>query len=100
MADFDASGVLASIEFGADLQTLACRYVGDLVDDDFVTHQRAALPILGDEREHPMPNLVLLAGSRREVAHVNRQSEAGRQGLQSDLPQAAPACVFVTSLPR
>ena len=65
-------GILALIEFGSDLQGLARRCVGDQVDDNFVTYQRAASSILGDVSEHPMINLVPLAGSWREVAHLDR----------------------------
>ena len=49
---------------------------GDQIDDDFVTHQGSPAPVLGDVAEHPVLDLVPLARSRREVAHMDGQSQA------------------------
>ena len=44
---------------------------GNEVDDDFMTDQRFAPPVLADEREQSVFDLVPLAGARREVADGN-----------------------------
>ena len=100
VGDLDAGRVLASIEFGANLQAGPCRRVGDQIDNDFVTDQRPPTPVLGNVREHPMLDLVPFAGPGREVAHVHWQPQADRQGLQSDLPQTTPAAVASSTIGR
>jgi len=45
-----------------------------------------------------MLDLVPFAGSRREVAHLDGQSQAGRQALQCDLPQTAPAAIASSAI--
>ena len=43
------------------------------IDDDFVTHKGSPAPVLGDMAEHPVFDLGPLAGSRREVAHMDER---------------------------
>ena len=40
VGDLDAGRVLASIQFGSDLQACSCRCVGDQIDNELVTHPR------------------------------------------------------------
>jgi YD repeat-containing protein len=47
---------------------------GDEVDDDLMADQRLAPPVLTDEREQPVFDLVPLAGARRKMADRNLQS--------------------------
>ena len=100
IGDFDASRIDASIQFSAYLQSgLRCR-VRDQVDDYVVTDQRSPTPILGDVAEYAMLDLVPFAGARREVAHMDRHSQAHRQLLQRHFPKAAPATVAATPVCR
>ena len=98
VCDLDTCRVLSPIEFGADLQACACRCAGDQIDNDFVTHQGSTPPVLSDVAEHPMLDLVPFAGSRREVTHMDGQSQAKRQGLQRHLPQTAPAAIAAAAV--
>ena len=68
VCDLDTCGVLVPVEFGTDLQVCARRGAGNQIDNDFVTHQRSAAPVLGNMAEQPMVDLVPFAGSGREVA--------------------------------
>lgn len=43
------------------------------IHDDFVTHKGSPAPVPGDVAEHPVLDLGPLAGSRREVAHMDER---------------------------
>ena len=81
VGNLQADRIDASIQFGADLQSCLCRRVRDQIDDDVVTHQWSATPILSDVAEHAMLDLVPLAGSRREMAYPNRNAQVHSQVL-------------------
>jgi len=98
VGDLYASRIRSTIKFGSDLQACPCRCVGDQIEDDFVTDQWSTSPILGNVREHPVLDLVPLAGAWREVGYMNWQAQADRQGLQRYLPQAAPAAVASSAI--
>ena len=56
-----------------DLQPGLGRRRRDQVDDHLVAHQRLAAPVLADEREEPVLDLVPFARARREVADRDRR---------------------------
>ena len=87
-----------SVEFGSNLQSSLGDHAGDQVDDDVVTDQGLALPVLGDMAEHPMLDLVPFAGPRREVADVDGQAQLARQVLQRDFPEPAAAAVAAAAI--
>ena len=58
---------------------------GNEVDYDFMTDKRLAPPVLTDEREEPMFDLVPLAGARREVTDRYLQPAFIGQFLQFPL---------------
>ena len=60
----------------------------DKIDNDFATDQGPSPPVIGDVTEHPMFNLVPLAGSRREVANLDGQLQFIGKLLQLHLPEA------------
>ena len=94
VADLDPGLVIGRCPSAAlTIRPRAGRRAGDQVDDHLVAHQRPAAPVLGDEAEQPMLDLVPLAGARREVADRERQSRARRPG------PAAPPSTAAMRLP-
>src|SRR5229473_2785639 len=63
------------------------------VDDDLMTDERFAPPVLADEREQPMFDLVPLARARREVTDRYLQPDFVGQFLQLPLPPPHPCAV-------
>src|SRR4051812_36262382 len=84
------------------LHDQACtrRRVCDQANDRLVADQRLPSPILSDEAEQPVLDLVPLAGTRREMADVELQSEFVGQGLQRPLPQTCSMTVAATAVGR
>src|SRR5262245_50620883 len=66
------------VQFRPDRQPVPRRRLTDEVAHDLSAHQRTAPPVLRDVAEHPVLDLVPLAGPRREVAH--RDPQAGLIG--------------------
>src|SRR6516225_3056648 len=66
--DLDTLWIFAGIDLGTDPQSGLGRGGGDEIDNHLVTHERFAAPVLTDEREQPMLNLVPLAGSGRQIS--------------------------------
>ena len=80
-------GILGGIEAAGDLEAaLGCGGC-DQFDNDFVTGEWLPSPVLGDEREQTVFDLVPLAGPGREVANRNIESCLIGQLLQLQLPQ-------------
>src|SRR5712672_878527 len=70
-----------------DLQaSLGCG-CGDELDDDLVADQGASLPVLADEGEEPVLDLVPLAGAGREMADGDVEPDLVGQLLELPLPQ-------------
>src|SRR6266567_8419460 len=67
--NLDPCGIGIRVKFALHRQPGCCRGGGDEVDDDLMTDQRLAAPILANEREQSVFNLVPLAGARRKVAN-------------------------------
>ena len=68
--DFEAGWIKTLVEFGLDLKTLLGRRRRNQVEDDLMTDQGPATPILGDVAKHAMLNLVPLAGAGWKVADL------------------------------
>ena len=73
LADLDSFRVLAGVQLALNTKTGFRRGGGDQVDNDFMTHERFAAPVLGDEGEQTMLDFVPFAGPRREVADRDLQ---------------------------
>src|SRR5262249_6973657 len=71
---------------------------GNEVDDGFMAQQRSASPILGDETEQPVLNLVPFAGAWRKMTYVQFQPQRVRQVLQRYLPQTRATAVAAPSI--
>ena len=65
VGDLDAGRVAVGIELAAHLEAGLCGGCGDQLNDDLVADERLSAPVLCDEREQPMLDLVPLAGARR-----------------------------------
>ena len=94
------SRVRSLIQFCAYLQARRRRGISDQLDYDFVADKGPPSPILGNVTEHPMFDLVPLAGPGREMAYVNRHFELIGELLECHLPKSAPAAVATTAIGR
>ena len=74
IGDLYAFGIRVAIEFATDRKAFFCRGVGDQRDCDVEAGERHGAPVLGDEAEHAMLDLVPLGSARRIVANLNGQA--------------------------
>jgi hypothetical protein len=68
------------------------------VHDHVLADQRPGAPVLCDVAEHPMLDLVPLAGPRWEVADGDLQADLVGQTLQFGLPQAGTLTVAAPAI--
>ena len=73
VSDVDFFGIAARVQDAAHLQSCGCSRVGEEIHNRGVGQQRLPAPVLVDEREQPMLDLVPLACSGRQVTHMNGQ---------------------------
>jgi hypothetical protein len=71
----ETSGIGIPIEHGTDPEAGGSARTGDQLDDYLVADQGPAAPILADDGEEAMLDLVSLACPGREVADGDRQSD-------------------------
>ena len=88
IAYLDTLGVAVGVEIAVDLEPGAGACGTDQADDGGQVGERLAAPVLADEREQAMFDLVPFAGPRRQVADADLQVQLACQFLQLDLPQA------------
>jgi hypothetical protein len=81
VTDRNASFVLPWVERCAYRQSGLGRCTCDEIDDDLLRGKRATAPVLGDETEQPVLDLVPFAGARRKVTDV--QGNVQFVGLQA-----------------
>src|ERR1700676_311369 len=98
VGDSNPGWVAPPVELCSDLQSRLGGRAGDQVDDDVVTDQGLAAPVLRDVAEHTMLNLVPFTGARREVADVDGETQLARQVLQRDFPEPAAAAVATAAI--
>src|SRR5277367_5001015 len=82
ISDFDAGGVGVGIDLALDLQAGICGRGRDQLNDGLVADQRAPAPVLRDEGEQAMLDLVPFAGAGRQMAYRDRDAEFIGEGLQ------------------
>src|SRR4249920_75654 len=99
-SDFDAGRVRVGVDLGMDLEAGFSGGGGDQLDNDLMADERFAAPVLGDEREEAVLDLVPLAGTRRQVADSNNEIEFISELLQFHLPQAQPRSIAATAIGR
>jgi hypothetical protein len=88
ISDFDACRIGVGVDLGSHLQACIGGRGGDQLDDGLVADEWLAAPILCDEREQAMLDLVPFAGARRQMADRDRNAEFVGQVLQLALPKA------------
>jgi hypothetical protein len=88
--------VAPAIEASANNETASVHRVRDEVDDRLVGRQRTASPVDRNEREQARLDLVPLAGSRREGADADRDSELVGEALELVLPDSRAISVAAT----
>ena len=94
----DSFRIGVGINFGLDFQPSPGRRADDQIDHYFMAEQGLPPPIHADMAEHPMLDLVPLAGPRREMAHRDVQPGLVGQSLQGHLPQPHPRSVAATTI--
>src|SRR3954451_4830057 len=90
VTDLDRDFVMIGVQGSLHDQARARRGTGDQADDRLEAEQRPATPVLRDEAEQPVLDLVPLAGPWWEVADQQRQAEFVGQGLMRPLPPPRP----------
>ena len=70
---------MVRIQSGFDDQTRSRGGAGDQADDGLTAYERASAPVLGNEAEEAVFDLVPFAGARREMADVKPQSQFVRR---------------------
>jgi hypothetical protein len=98
IADFDPSGILASVQSSLDTQSLRCRGGANEADDDLPAHQRLATPVGRDVAEHAVLDLVPLARARGQVADTDAQTAVIGEALQFPLPQPSAGAVAAATV--
>lgn len=93
-----AGGIPVRIQGGRELQAGFGGSGPNQVDDDGAAEQGSPTPIVGDMAEHPMFNLVPLAGTGREVADRDTQGEAVSPFLHRHFPQPRPTAIAPASV--
>ena len=71
--DLGAGWIASRVKFGVNLQSLRRGRRRNEIDNDFVAQKRLPAPVLADEAEQSVLDLVPLAGARRKVAHGDPQ---------------------------
>ena len=86
IGDLPACRVLGRVNLGVNFQSLLGRCSRNEVDDHLEAGEWLAPPILADEGEKTVLDLVPLARAGRKVAHSNRQSGFVGESLQLAFP--------------
>ena len=86
----DPGLIAVPIESCLDFQSLPGRGAYDQIHHDFPTDQGTSSPVGRDVAEHSVLDLVPLARSRRNMAHLDRNREFIGQLLELAAPQANP----------
>src|SRR5208282_5974903 len=84
----------------ADDQSFLRLGITDQIHNGLVAPERSTTPILRDVAEHPVLDLVPLAGAWWEVTDMKLQSGLISQSLQFDLPQSRAVAVTAAAIGR
>src|SRR6185312_14880874 len=93
VAHLDRGLIVVRVQRRLHDQAGACRRAGDQTDDSLAANQRPATPVLGNEAEEPVLDLVPLAGAWREVADDQPDPQVVGQLLQAHLPKPGARAV-------
>src|ERR1700736_5313014 len=93
VGDFDAGRISVGVDLGMNLEAGFGGGSSDQLNDDLVADERLAAPVLGNEREEAVLDLVPLAGAGRQMADGDGEIEFVRELLQFHLPQPQPRSI-------
>ena len=98
IGDFDAGLIAVGVERCLDGKASVGGRICNQVDDNIMTNQRLAPPVLRDMAEEAMLDLVPFASPRRKMSDVQFQADVVGQILQCNFPQStsrtvAPAAI-------
>src|SRR5207302_10629635 len=86
------------VDLAADGEACLCGGCGNQIDDDAIADERLGAPVLTDEGEQAVLNLVPLAGARRQVVDDDVDAKLVGQLLQLALPQAQARSIAAATL--
>ena len=99
VSDLHAFRIEVAVDLAAYLEaSFGCRGPYEL-DNHLVTDQRLAAPILGDEGEQPVLDLVPFAGSGRQVVHNYSQASLVGEPLEFAFPELHAGAVAAAAVP-
>ena len=96
----DAFWIALFVQLAADGQTSAGGCRRNKLNDHFVADQRFSAPVLADEREQAVLDLIPLAGAGRQVTDDNLKPDLVRKLLQFPLPQSHPRAIAAAAISR
>src|ERR1700687_2020874 len=96
--DLDGLWVAFGVEFAVDRETGLSGGGRDQIDDHPVADQWFGAPILGNEGEKAVLDLVPLAGSRRKVTDGDLDADLVGEALQLAFPQPQPRTVAAAAI--
>jgi len=97
---FGPNRVDAIIDCGMNVQTFSGSRGGDEIDDHLEADERLAPPVLTDEAEEPMLDLVPLAGGGWEVTYGDLQAGLVGQLLEFNFPQSQTRSITASGIGR
>ena len=86
VCDFGARRIGCVVDFGFDVGSGSGGGRGNQLDDGLVADQRFAAPVLGDEGEKLVLDLVPLAGPRRQMTDGDGHAKFSGERLEFSLP--------------
>src|SRR6266480_6146962 len=98
--DYDGVRIAPGVELTVDGETGSSGGGRYQVDDDTVAYQWLGAPVLRDEREQAMLNLVPFAGAGRKVTDGDRDADLVGEALQLALPQPNTRAVAAAAIGR
>src|ERR1700752_584820 len=94
----NAAGILAGVELAAHGEAGFGGGGRDQLDDDAISDEWFGAPVLADEGEEAVLDLVPLAGAGRQVANYDVEAEFVGQLLQFAFPQPYPRAVAAAAI--
>jgi hypothetical protein len=93
LGDLDPGGIATLVKRRLHGEPFASRRSGDEFNDGFIGGERPPSPVLADEREEAVLDLVPFAGPWRKVAHVHVDVVPVGETLKLNLPESRPVAV-------
>src|SRR3954469_23139743 len=88
------------VQLGPNVEPCFGGRAADQIDHDLAADQGTAAPVVGDVAEHPMFDLVPLAGSGWKVTDLDLQAEVIGELLHLAFPQPDPISVAAATIGR